>query len=614
MNHIFQKTVYSSLLIVEEQIRLVRLLPRLLSDDIEIELIRADLASKPQYEALSYEWGPPCDSTSSVFIHGECRLVQENLWWALRYLRLDSQPRILWIDALCINQDDIVERNRQVRQMGRIYEQSSRVIVWMGYLNTIERDQDTSTAVTFLHDISLNYSEYAYRENQPWGSLEKLCYKNYWTRLWIIQEVVLATDILVQCGSYSFEWNILAGILDQLDIFLDHPKFLQEKGLYEVGQMIHKSIPGRLHRQRIARQSEDSKAQSLLNLLWTYKDAACVDPRDKVFGLHSLSEDCCKNALSIDYAKSTFEIGGMLLEHHFSHHMRASELLPFPACQRLHDLLQAKISFVISSRSLRPIDYHYGSAEDKLVELAGTVVGNISWLSPFFDSLPPDDVLITSESKKAAAYQKMMGDIPQIRMIMSSLNYPLEFWRQLPPRIPPPLYKDATHAGLTFSLHNLDSFATGALRAQPPPLQYSRSIRKVSDSLKASLKNRASIVSDKWVEKDSDSIFRWWKWLVSPCPKDERPRTRILFSGNGLIGFAPGTADVGDVVCQIDNSDTFVVLRPGVVRPSGLRHEIIGRSSIIQLGTPTSPGVEPAKARLQVDIPTLQLLSWVKES
>ena len=607
MNHILQPSVYTSLVLVEDQIRLVRLLPRLLSNDIEIELIRVDLASKPQYEALSYEWGPPSDPKHGVFVNGECQLVQENLWFALRYLRLDSEPRTLWIDALCINQDDIRERNHQVTQMGQIYEKSSRVIIWIGHLSTSDRDQDIATAVSFLRDIKLNYSEYAYRPNQPWESLVKLCYRTYWTRLWIIQEVVLATDILVQYGSYDFEWDTLAGILNQLDIFLDHPTFLQEKKLYDLGQKIHKSIPGRLNRQRIAGHSTDSEAQSLLDLLWTYKEARCIDPRDKVFGLHSLAGDCCKRAIRIDYAKTGFEIGGLLLEHHIFHHMDGTKPFPVREYRRLHTLLQAQVNFIFSPRSIRP-DYHYESAERRLVDLAGTVKGTISWLSPYFDSLPPNEVLTSLNPKKAATpYQNMMDEIPQLRMVMSSLNCPLEFWRQAPPRTPAPLYQEPDHTGLTFCLHNPDSFATVTAETQDPPFLNSKSMRKVSDNFKPLLKNTAPMVSDKLGEKDAEAIFRWWKWLISSCSKSERPRTRIFFSTNGLIGFAPGSADIGDVVCHIDESDSFVILRPG-----SLRQEIIGRSSIIKHApkAPITASTQPLKTRLHVNILTLQLLSW----
>ncbi|PMD31844.1 HET-domain-containing protein [Hyaloscypha variabilis F] len=596
MNHIFHNTVYSSLVLVEDEIRLVRLLPSLASDeiDIEIEIIRANLTFNPQYEALSYEWGSPSDA-KLISVQGQFRPVQPNLWWALRCLRLDSKPRMLWIDAICINQEDTGERNQQVTRMGRIYAQASRVIVWMGYQNTSDLDKEVAAAVAFLCDISLNSSEFAYRPNQPWKSLARLCHKSYWSRLWIIQEVVLATNILVQCGNDSFEWSILAGLLDQLDIFLDHPTFLQEKGLYQVGRTIHRSIPGRLHRQRIARGSEDSKAKSLLDLVMTYREAGCVDPRDKVFGLHSLAENCCWSAISVDYKKSAFEISGLLLGHHIFHHMEGSRLPAIATAAYLQSLLKITLQFKLYPWRLQPHDSYYRCAERRSIELPGTIEGNISWLSPFFDKLieKPADL----DNGKSSA---------QIRKTMSALGYPLEFWRQVPSRTPKDLYHWRYRTGLTFSLDNEASIAIPVNPTQPAIPRTSKSVRKFGDSVKASLKNRASILVEKFAVNDRE-IFRWWNWLISPCSFEEREWTRIFFCENGLVGFAPERAHVGDVVCRIDKSDNFVVLAS-----STKVYKITGRVSILsrEESASTMDGAKPSKMQLNLDIPTLQLLSW----
>lgn len=82
------------------------------------------------YEALSYIWGseekPRRVSTNEGDIY-----VTENLHAALLHLRDHSLDRIIWADAICINQDDIEERNRQVQIMAKIYARASRVIVWL---------------------------------------------------------------------------------------------------------------------------------------------------------------------------------------------------------------------------------------------------------------------------------------------------------------------------------------------------------------------------------------------------------------------------------------------------------------------------------------------------
>jgi hypothetical protein len=85
----------------------------------------------PAYEALSYVWGDT-KSSARILLNGVEFDVTENLGAALIHLRSATSERTLWVDAICINQDNILERNEQVRQMGSIYEQATGVIVWLG--------------------------------------------------------------------------------------------------------------------------------------------------------------------------------------------------------------------------------------------------------------------------------------------------------------------------------------------------------------------------------------------------------------------------------------------------------------------------------------------------
>jgi hypothetical protein len=81
---------------------------------------------RPQYEALSYVWGPI--EMKSISLNGQSCDVRENLFDALVTLRHENQQRTLWVDAICINQDDMKERNHQVSRMGSIYSQAEKVV------------------------------------------------------------------------------------------------------------------------------------------------------------------------------------------------------------------------------------------------------------------------------------------------------------------------------------------------------------------------------------------------------------------------------------------------------------------------------------------------------
>lgn len=99
--------------------------------DIRCRVKQVFFSDRPKYRALSYMWG---DETVRIpiFLNGKRFTVAENLFRALGYLRLENFEGPFWIDAICINQDDIHEKNRQIRIMPHIYFRASAVLVWLG--------------------------------------------------------------------------------------------------------------------------------------------------------------------------------------------------------------------------------------------------------------------------------------------------------------------------------------------------------------------------------------------------------------------------------------------------------------------------------------------------
>jgi len=119
---------YSKLSQDSRQIRLVHILPGIWDDPISCQLHTASLDSSLTYQALSYVWGDP-KVTKPISLHGSIFSVTLNLHVALRRLRCAIDTRIIWIDALCINQRDIDERTQQVVLMSSIYQGCSEVIM-----------------------------------------------------------------------------------------------------------------------------------------------------------------------------------------------------------------------------------------------------------------------------------------------------------------------------------------------------------------------------------------------------------------------------------------------------------------------------------------------------
>ncbi len=103
-------SVYAVLNSAERQIRHIRLLPGTKSANVECELLVARLDNCEPFEALSYVWGQAGD-TFPITVDGATMWVTKNLHQALYQLRYPDKQRLLWIDALCINQSSIPERN-----------------------------------------------------------------------------------------------------------------------------------------------------------------------------------------------------------------------------------------------------------------------------------------------------------------------------------------------------------------------------------------------------------------------------------------------------------------------------------------------------------------------
>lgn len=94
----------------------------------------ADIKDRPQFDALSYAWGRGTPGSRRAILLNETHSLQmtDNLFAALRRLRRRFASRQLWIDAICINQDDLEERNHQVSMMDQVYLSAQHVCIWLG--------------------------------------------------------------------------------------------------------------------------------------------------------------------------------------------------------------------------------------------------------------------------------------------------------------------------------------------------------------------------------------------------------------------------------------------------------------------------------------------------
>ncbi|KAI0858993.1 heterokaryon incompatibility protein-domain-containing protein [Xylaria cubensis] len=195
--HINDMPYFGTTLSNDDSIRLLTLKAGVWEDPIECELSVEHVDNLPPFEALSYAWGDPEDRTP-ITVTGNMFRVTVNLATALRHLRYSDRPRSLWIDALCIDQRNILEVNHQIQYMVDIYASATGVLAWLG-----PDDGFAGPAFDALRSISEMISQ------DQIDHLTALFNRPFWIRLWVVQELVLARDIQLVCGLQYLPWVVV---------------------------------------------------------------------------------------------------------------------------------------------------------------------------------------------------------------------------------------------------------------------------------------------------------------------------------------------------------------------------------------------------------------------
>ncbi|KAK3339433.1 heterokaryon incompatibility protein-domain-containing protein, partial [Neurospora tetraspora] len=263
-------------------IRLLQLLPPKNEDvAIHCRLFCTTLDSKGTrlYEALSYVWGSE-DKPCSIFINGCNLAIGENLYAALLHLRDHSIERTIWIDAICINQEDQEEKGHQVQSMAKIYAKASRVIVWLG--------EEAAGSDQALEGIRIA-AELSTRRLDNKAGILTLLQRPWFRRIWVLQEVAAARHILIKCGSAEVDGSAFCLGLDALNLSNKLPADLRARIL-----SVTYLIRGAIFRPKYATSQSDNFSldiRPLGELIEMYHTREATDRRDKVYALLGMSSD-----------------------------------------------------------------------------------------------------------------------------------------------------------------------------------------------------------------------------------------------------------------------------------------------------------------------------------
>lgn len=313
-------------------IRLLKLLPGENQDPIHVDLFEVSTHDLPPYEAISYVWGDPticepirCNDTNTT--------VTVNLVSAFRRFRRRDSARVLWADAICINQANILERNHQVKAMRHIYSRAERVLVWLGddpygqakcmfdfirLVASVARRYkeaevgDEELAISFEHEDFHNITLDVLKKETEYQLLEldsvvkptaamapHLIFESPWlTRIWCVQEMVVAHEVAVTCGYSEISWENVVTFM-----MWGHTQLI---GGHDIGELVPIFESSVIYKLQTARSSS---LGSWPHLLHHFRSWQATDPRDKVFALLGFSnQDNETIEMEIDYGKQVAEV------------------------------------------------------------------------------------------------------------------------------------------------------------------------------------------------------------------------------------------------------------------------------------------------------------------
>ncbi|KAH7085190.1 heterokaryon incompatibility protein-domain-containing protein [Paraphoma chrysanthemicola] len=202
-----------------DRFRFLLLLPGVGDEPLECTLHTA-IPADTDFEAISYVWGTTVRD-QEVICDGRTMLVTPNLAQVLRRVRLPNQPRKLWADSICIDQGKEEEKSHQVALFGEIYRSAQRVLVCVGS----DDDNHGPAVCSLLDDVAGMLKETIEKidkgwnsfprpkKNDPllidprWDSYRALFTQDWFSRGWVVQEVVLSRQSLVIWGQSTFDWD-----------------------------------------------------------------------------------------------------------------------------------------------------------------------------------------------------------------------------------------------------------------------------------------------------------------------------------------------------------------------------------------------------------------------
>jgi hypothetical protein len=266
------------------------------------------------HNAVSYVWGSATQS-HIVHINGHELVIRSNLYNFLRTYKSHNIRRLpLWIDQICINQNDKREKETQIGFMGQIYARSSETLIWLGL------DPDNGAAFTCFKefDVFSARSDVHHGAREVW--LDELCEDEnsplyaffnlpYWRRQWVAQELCLSSAPVLLFGTEMLPWTLFENLAMRLPFrsnLFTRPRNSSWRKLIKLRQTVLESKRADTGNEITTGIIHDDDVRTwLVAMNFTY-DSLCETPCDKVYGIQAIFSK--HRQISVDYTRSVQDL------------------------------------------------------------------------------------------------------------------------------------------------------------------------------------------------------------------------------------------------------------------------------------------------------------------
>ena len=243
----------------------------------------------------------------TIELNGTLFLVGHSLWTFLDEMRSQGRFRTYWIDAICIDQSNIQERNHQVQLMKTIYSEAESVSIWLG---SAEEGNLCIEAMKFLKDMDTRSLDDQSMEIQPipkainftqsqCDAISALCQVAYWERMWIFQEVVLAREATMCYGSWTVRFSTFQRVMPAVSSARSPAGDERKTSSFAYNLCMYRWF------------SRD--APMLHSALQCCRARKATDIRDRIYGLLGLVE--AEPSIEVDYQITPLKLWMVVVAH-----------------------------------------------------------------------------------------------------------------------------------------------------------------------------------------------------------------------------------------------------------------------------------------------------------